>query len=111
MGTTFADIVGQDQIKQQLQGAIENGKVSNAYLISGEARTGKEFIAKIFAKTGFLQHGLFLYVCSRILVNRRFMPQILIIVLLFITLFIIYYLIIIHFLDLLKLMTFQELII
>ena len=57
MGTTFADIVGQDQIKQQLQGAIENGKVSNAYLISGEARTGKEFIAKIFAKTLVCEKG------------------------------------------------------
>ena len=57
MGTTFVDIVGQDQIKQQLQGAIENGKVSNAYLISGEARTGKEFIAKIFAKTLVCEKG------------------------------------------------------
>lgn len=48
---TFTDIVGQDHIKEQLQGAIEKGKVNHAYLINGEIRSGKEFIAKIFAKT------------------------------------------------------------
>ena len=47
----FSDIVGQEHIKEQLQGAIEKGKVSHAYLINGEVRSGKEFIAKIFAKT------------------------------------------------------------
>lgn len=47
----FAEVVGQDHIKEQLQGAIENGKVSHAYLICGENRSGKEFIAKIFAET------------------------------------------------------------
>lgn len=47
----FADVVGQDHIKTQLQGAIENNKVSHAYLICGENRSGKEFIAKIFAET------------------------------------------------------------
>ena len=57
MSSTFADIVGQEQIKQQLQGAIENGKVSNAYIISGEIRSGKEFIAKIFAKTLVCEKG------------------------------------------------------
>ena len=57
MSSTFADIVGQEQIKQQLQGAIENGKVSNAYIISGEVRSGKEFIAKIFAKTLVCEKG------------------------------------------------------
>ena len=48
---SFADIVGQEQIKSQLQGAIENDRVNHAYLISGEVRSGKEFIAKIFATT------------------------------------------------------------
>lgn len=47
----FADVVGQDHIKTQLQGAIDNNKVSHAYLICGENRSGKEFIAKIFAET------------------------------------------------------------
>ena len=47
----FADIIGQEQIKEQMQGAIENGKVSHAYIIHGENRSGKEFVAKIFAQT------------------------------------------------------------
>lgn len=47
----FADIIGQEQIKEQLQGAILQDKLSHAYLLHGEARSGKEFIAKIFAQT------------------------------------------------------------
>lgn len=47
---TFADIIGQAQIKEQLQGAIRQDKVSHAYLLHGENRSGKEFIAKIFAQ-------------------------------------------------------------
>lgn len=47
----FSDIVGQAQIKEQLQGAIRQDTVSHAYLFYGEIRSGKEFIAKVFAKT------------------------------------------------------------
>lgn len=46
----FDDIVGQEQLKTQLKNAIDTGKVSNAYIIHGENRSGKEFIARIFAK-------------------------------------------------------------
>lgn len=45
----FADIIGQEQIKEHLQNALSTGKVSHAYIISGERNSGKEFIAKIFA--------------------------------------------------------------
>lgn len=45
----FRDIVGQEQIKEHLQNAISNKKVSNAYIFHGEKSSGKEFIAKIFA--------------------------------------------------------------
>ena len=55
--SNFSDIIGQEMIKQQLQGAIENDKVSHAYLITGEIRSGKEFIAKIFAKTLVCEKG------------------------------------------------------
>lgn len=54
---TFDDIVGQEMIKQQLQGAIANKKVSHAYIINGENRSGKEFIAKIFAQTLLCEKG------------------------------------------------------
>ncbi len=45
----FQDIIGQEQIKEHLQNALETGKVSHAYIINGEKASGKEFIAKIFA--------------------------------------------------------------
>ena len=45
----FADIIGQEQIKEHLQNALSMKKVSHAYIISGERNSGKEFIAKIFA--------------------------------------------------------------
>lgn len=46
----FTDIVGQPQLKNQLQNSLENNKLSHAYIICGENRSGKEFIAKIFAQ-------------------------------------------------------------
>lgn len=46
----FVDIIGQEQIKEHLIGAMENGKVSHAYLINGERSSGKEFIANVFAQ-------------------------------------------------------------
>lgn len=45
----FADIVGQEQLKEHLQNAVRLNKVSHAYLINGERSCGKEFVAKIFA--------------------------------------------------------------
>ena len=45
----FEDIVGQDAIKGHLMAAIEQDKISHAYIICGERYSGKEFIANIFA--------------------------------------------------------------
>ncbi len=45
----FQDIIGQEQIKEHLQNALSAGKISHAYIISGEKSMGKEFIAKVFA--------------------------------------------------------------
>ena len=47
----FRDIIGQEQIKEHLQNALESGKISHAYIINGEKSSGKEFIAKVFAMT------------------------------------------------------------
>ncbi len=47
----FTDIIGQEQLKEHLQNAISMKKVSHAYIINGERSSGKEFIAKVFAKT------------------------------------------------------------
>lgn len=45
----FSDIVGQEQMKEHLQNAMERKKVSHAYIIQGERNAGKEFLAKVFA--------------------------------------------------------------
>ena len=45
----FTDIIGQEMIKEHLQGAIATGKTSHAYIINGEKSSGKEFIANVFA--------------------------------------------------------------
>ena len=47
----FAEIVDQQQMKEHLQNALRTGKVSHAYIISGEKGSGKKFIAGIFSKT------------------------------------------------------------
>ena len=45
----FQDIIGQDSMKEYFKNAIEQNKVSHAYIINGERSSGKEFIAHIFA--------------------------------------------------------------
>jgi len=46
----FEDIIGQEQIKEHMTKAVNEGHVSHAYLISGERYCGKEYIARLFAK-------------------------------------------------------------
>lgn len=47
----FQDIIGQQQIKEHLHNALSTGKVSHAYIINGEKLSGKEYIARLFART------------------------------------------------------------
>ncbi|MBR1671107.1 MAG: DNA polymerase III subunit delta [Butyrivibrio sp.] len=46
----FADIYGQEQMKEHMQHALRTERLSHAYIISGERGSGKEYIADIFAK-------------------------------------------------------------
>lgn len=46
----FQDIYGQEAIREHLINALNTGKISHAYMISGEKGAGKEFIARIFAQ-------------------------------------------------------------
>ncbi len=46
----FSDIIDQEQMKEHMQHVLRSDKVSHAYIISGENGSGKEFIARIFAK-------------------------------------------------------------
>lgn len=47
---TFDEMVGQEVVAKTLKQAIEQGKISHAYLFSGPRGTGKTSAAKIFAK-------------------------------------------------------------
>ena len=53
----FQDIVGQEQITGHLQNAIRMGKVSHAYIIQGEAGSGKKLLAGTFAATLQCEEG------------------------------------------------------
>ena len=47
---TFGQLVGQQVVATTLRQAVEQGKISHAYLFSGPRGTGKTSVAKIFAK-------------------------------------------------------------
>ena len=47
----FNEVIGQKVVVKTLVNAIENNKISHAYIFSGSRGTGKTSIAKIFAKT------------------------------------------------------------
>ena len=47
---SFGQLVGQEVIATTLRQAVEQGKISHAYLFSGPRGTGKTSVAKIFAK-------------------------------------------------------------
>ena len=53
----FKEIIGQEHIKEHFQKAITEKKVSHAYIIQGERFSGKEFIAKIFARALLCENG------------------------------------------------------
>lgn len=46
----FDDIIGQELIKEHLKNSIATGQINHAYIINGERGSGKEFVAKIFAR-------------------------------------------------------------
>ncbi|MBP2622458.1 DNA polymerase III subunit gamma/tau [Streptococcus oricebi] len=47
---TFGQLVGQEVVATTLRQAVEENKISHAYLFSGPRGTGKTSVAKIFAK-------------------------------------------------------------
>ena len=47
---TFSQLVGQEDVAKTLKQAVEQEKISHAYLFSGPRGTGKTSVAKIFAK-------------------------------------------------------------
>ena len=55
--TTFKDVVGQEHIERTLKNAIEQGKVSHAYLFCGPRGTGKTTMARILVKALLCEQG------------------------------------------------------
>lgn len=47
--TTFAEVVGQDHVKEVLASAIRQGRTSHAYLFSGPRGVGKTTMARLLA--------------------------------------------------------------
>lgn len=50
MGKIFSDIVGQDKAVKILSAQLENDTLSHAYIFLGEGGTGKEYLAREFAR-------------------------------------------------------------
>ena len=55
--TTLDEVVGQDNIKNQLKGVIASGNIPNAFLLTGPRGTGKTTIARIIARTLNCENG------------------------------------------------------
>ena len=53
----FSDVVGQDHIVRTLQNAVEQGKVSHAYLFCGPRGTGKTTMARLLSKAMLCSQG------------------------------------------------------
>ena len=51
MNDTFSTIIGQEHIKEHLRICRTSGRISQAYLFTGENMSGKEYIARIFANS------------------------------------------------------------
>ena len=54
--TGFKDIIGNDLIKEQFSEAIRTGKLSHAYLISGDKGMGKKKLVRAFCEELFCEH-------------------------------------------------------
>ena len=72
----FNDILGHEQIKEHFRNAVQTGKVSHAYILSGEAGMGRKSLANAFALSLLCEKGDGRSpVCSAMPANRYF-PEI-----------------------------------
>ena len=57
MVTSFQEILGNEMVKEHFKMAIENRKISHAYILTGEAGMGRKSIANAFAMTLLCEKG------------------------------------------------------
>lgn len=58
--STFADVVGQEQVTKPLEEAVKSKKIGHAYLFAGSRGLGKTSVARIFANAiGCTEHDLY----------------------------------------------------
>jgi len=62
--STFEDLIGQESISQTLSLALENKRLSHAYLFSGLRGSGKTSTARIFAKSLICDNGPTSHPCN-----------------------------------------------
>lgn len=67
----FEEIVGHEQIVTHLKSAMKLGKVSHAYILSGEKGCGKKLLADVFAETLQCEREAQSLVAAAILVYRH----------------------------------------
>ena len=48
---SFKDVVGHKDILKYISSAVENNRVSHAYILNGERGSGKRMLANLFATT------------------------------------------------------------
>jgi len=61
---TFADLIGQEAVSQTLSLALDNQRLSHAYLFSGLRGSGKTSTARIFAKALLCEKGAGSHPCG-----------------------------------------------
>ena len=61
---TFNDLIGQEAVSQTLSQALDNGRLSHAYLFSGLRGSGKTSTARIFAKALLCEQGTSSHPCG-----------------------------------------------
>ena len=54
---TFGEVIGQEQVTRPLSTALDNGRISHAYLFSGPRGCGKTSSARILARSLNCVHG------------------------------------------------------
>ena len=54
---SFKDVVGHKDILKYISSAVENNRVSHAYILNGERGSGKKMLAKLFAMTLLCETG------------------------------------------------------